>query len=100
MTVESMFSNMRSLTEKLQTAQNNITMNKEILEEIQRQLNAEIQINKKLIWFVDLFMNERIKLYKKHNEVVTKLKNGTMSVDDLQPEQSLKRLVKDKIKNN
>jgi len=74
MAVESMFGDMRSLMEKFRTTQNNVTLYKGILDEIQEELKYELGLNKHLVEIVQMLMTERLALYRQHNSIITKLK--------------------------
>jgi len=92
MAVESMFGDMRSLMEKFRTTQNNVTLYKGILDEIQEELKYELGLNKHLVEIVQMLMTERLALYRQHNSIITKLKNGNISIQELNPYPSLKKI--------
>jgi len=98
MAVESMFGDMRSLMEKFRTTQTNVTLYKGILDEIQEELKYELGLNKHLVEIVQMLMTERLALYRQHNSIITKLKNGNISIQELNHNPSLKKIWKNMMK--
>lgn len=98
MAIESMFGDMKTLMDKFKTTQNNVSYYKELLDEIQEDLNYELKLNKDLVNIVKMLMTERLALYRQHNSIITKLKNGNISIDELESYPSLKKIWKNIMK--